>query len=143
MRQGCLLFPFLFVFTAELMSNKIRQSDTVKGVSLCSNEIKISWFADDTNLICADIPSVENVLQILVDFGKISRLTLNKEKTKAIWLGRSAKNKDKPLGLKWVSCPTKFLGVHLSYDKKGNGYQSFDLRLQNCKQIWTCGECEI
>ena len=55
-RQGCPLSPFLFVLTAELMSNKIRQSDTVKGVSLCGNEIKISQFADDTNLICADIP---------------------------------------------------------------------------------------
>ena len=59
-RQGCPLSPFLFVLTAELMSNKIHQSDTVKGVSLCGNEIKISQFADDTNLICADIPSVEN-----------------------------------------------------------------------------------
>ena len=75
-RQGCPLSLFLFVLTAELMSNKIRQSDTVKGVSLCDNEIKISQFADDTNLICADIPSVENALQILVDFGKISGLTL-------------------------------------------------------------------
>ena len=44
-----------------------------------------------------------------------------------MWLGRLAKNKDKPLGFKWVSCPTRFLGVHLSYDKKGNDYQNFDL----------------
>ena len=138
-RQGCPLSPFLFVLTAELMSNKIRQSDTVKGVSLCGNEIKISQFADDTNLICADIPSVENALQILVDFGKISGLTLSKEKTKAMWLGRSANNKNKPLGFKWVSCPTRFLGVHLSFDKKGNDYQNFDLKigkLQTNLDMW-------
>ena len=138
-RQGRPLSPFLFVLTAELMSNKIRQSDTVKGVSLCGNEIKISQFADDTNLICADIPSVENVLQILVDFGNISGLTLNKEKTKAMWLGRSVKNKDKPLGFKWVSCPTRFLGVHLLYDKRGNDYQNFDLKigeLQTNLDMW-------
>ena len=128
-RQGCPLSPFLFVLTAKLLSNKIHQSDTVKGASLCGNEIKISQFADDTNLICADIPSVENALQILVDFGKISGLTLNKEKTKAMWLGRSANNKDKPLGFKWVSCPTRFLGVHLSHDKKGNDYQNFDFKI--------------
>ena len=129
-RQGCPLSPFLFVLTAELMSNKIGQSDTVKGVSLCGNEIKISQFADDTNLICADIPSVENALQILVVFGKISGLTLNKEKTKAMWLGRSTNNKNKPLGFKWVSCPTRFLRVHLSYDEKGNDYQNFDLKIR-------------
>ena len=76
------------------MSNKTRRSDTVKGVSLCGNEIKISQFADDTNLIC-DIPSVENALQVLLGFGKISGLTLNKEKTKAMRLERSTNNKDK------------------------------------------------
>ena len=101
------------------MSNKIRQSDIVKRVSLCGNEIEISQFADEANLTCADVPLVENALQILGDFGKILGLTLNKEKTKAMRLGRSANNNDKPLGLKWVSCPTSFLGVHLLYDKKG------------------------
>ena len=33
-RQGCPLSPFLFVLTAKLLSNKIYQSDAVKGVSL-------------------------------------------------------------------------------------------------------------
>ena len=134
------------------MSNKIRQSDTIKGVSLCGNEIKISQFADDTNLICADIPLVENALPILVDFGKISGLSLNKEKTKAMWLGRSAKNKDKPLGFKWVSCPTRCLEVHLSYDKKGYDYQNFDLktanksgRVENARfnPVWTSVDSQI
>ena len=53
-----------------------------------------------------------------------------------MWLGRSAKNKDKPLGFKWVSCPTRFLGVHLSYDKKGNDYQNFDLKIGKL-QSWS------
>ena len=43
------------------------------------------------------------------------------------------------MGLKWVSCPTRFLGVHLSYDKKGNDYQNFDLKigkLQTKLDMW-------
>ena len=80
------------------MSNKIIQRDIVKGAMVCDNEIKTSQFANDINLICAVIPSVENALQILVDVGKISGLALNEEKIKAMWLGRSANNKaDKPL----------------------------------------------
>ena len=53
-RQGCPLSPFLFVLSAELMANKIHQSHLIKGVSLFRNEIKLSQFADDTNLVCSD-----------------------------------------------------------------------------------------
>jgi len=33
--------------------------------------IKVSQFADDTNLFCADLSSVEKELQIVADFGAI------------------------------------------------------------------------
>jgi len=63
------------------MANKIRQSTNVKGVCLFGNELKLSQFADDTNLICSDVvASADNALQILDDFGNISGLRLNKEK---------------------------------------------------------------
>ena len=129
MREGCPISPCLFVSTAELMSNKICQSDSVKGVSLFSSAVKLTQFVDDTTLICADTPSVENTLQILAGFGRISGLKLNKEKTKAMWLGRLTNRKDKPLGLKWVKCLTRSLGIYLSYDQRGNDYQNFDYKI--------------
>ena len=110
-RQGCPLSPFLFVLTVEFMANKIRQSENVRGISICGNEVKLSQFADDTNLICSDFKSVENAVSIVIDFGSISGLSLNKEKTKAMWLGESANNRNAPLQLKWVNGPTRFLGV--------------------------------
>ena len=55
------------------MSNKIRQS--IKGVSLFGSEVKLSQFADDTTLICANTKSVENAFQIATDFGRISGLS--------------------------------------------------------------------
>ena len=75
---------------------------------------------NDTNLICSDLASADNALQILddIDFGNISGLRLNKEKTQAMWLGTWADRKEKPLGLKLARGPTRFLGTHLSYDKK-------------------------
>ena len=69
-RQGCPLSPYLFIQAAELQrSMKLRQ---VKGISIFESEIKISQFADDTNLLCFELSSVGKGLQIAVDFGEIS-----------------------------------------------------------------------
>ena len=78
------------------MANKIHLSHLIKGVSLFGNEIKLSQFADDTNLVCSDLLSVEKALQILDDFGDISGLRLNKGKIQAMWLGPWADKKVKP-----------------------------------------------
>ena len=64
-----------------------------------------SKFADDTNPLCLDLSSVEKGLQIAVDFGEISGLGLNLEKTKAMWLGKWSGNKSKPLRLKLFISP--------------------------------------
>ena len=56
---------------------KIRQTSAVKGISIFEREIKISQFADDITLLCADLSLVEKGLQIVVDFGEISGLMLN------------------------------------------------------------------
>ena len=138
-RQGCPLSPYLFILTAELMSNKIRQSIDFKGISLFKKEIKVSQFADDTNLFCADLSSVEKGLQIVADFGKISGLKLNIKKTKAMWLGKWANNKSKPFNLKWVSSPTRILGIYFSYDEKGNNEMNFNLKINKLQaklDIW-------
>ena len=59
-RQRCSLSPYLFVLSAEILAAKIRQNNLIKGIILFGNEAKISQIADDTNLFCADIISVEN-----------------------------------------------------------------------------------
>ena len=45
----------------------------------------------------------------------------------------------KPLGLKWVKDPARFLGIYLSYDKNGNNVHNFGrkmLKLQLKLDIW-------
>ena len=107
-RQGFPLSPYLFVLSVEILSNKIRQDPSIKGIKLFGNEIKVSQFADDTNLFCADLTSVENVLRTVGDFGVLSGLTLNiKKSLKEIWLGKLEKNKLNPLQLKWLRTPVR------------------------------------
>ena len=73
----------------------------------------MSQFAHGTNLFCADLPSVENSLLILGEFGEISGLKLNIEQTKAMWLGKWANKQNNPLNRKWVRCPVRILGIYL------------------------------
>jgi len=96
---------------------------------LFQNEIKWSQFADDTNLFCADVP-LENALHLIGSFGEISGLMLNIKKTKAIWLGDLANQKDQPFNLTWVKDPTRMLRIFLSYDIQGNNKNNFDLKIQ-------------
>ena len=55
------------------------------------------------------------------------------------WLGKWSGNKRKPLRLKWVSSPTRILGIYFSYDEKGNNEMNFNLKidkLQTNLDIW-------
>ena len=52
------------------------------------------------------------------------------KKIKAICLGKWANSKTNPLDLKWIHNPVKTLGVHFSYDKKGNDDLNFSLKLR-------------
>ena len=140
-RQGCPLSPYLFILSAvEILSVKIRQDSSVKGIKIFGNEIKPSQFADDTNLFTTDLASVKNALKIVGDFGEIAGLLLNIKKTKAIWLGQWANNKSCPLGMKWLHTPVKILGIHFSYDDKGNNVFNFNHkveRLQTKRNMWS------
>jgi len=79
-RQGSPLSPYLLILSTELLSNKIRQRSTVKGIKVFGNEIKLSQFADDTTLFNADLVSLEKALKIVNDFGKLAGLSLNVKK---------------------------------------------------------------
>ena len=129
-RQGCQLSPYLFTLGAEILSNRLYQTVEIKGINFFGNEVKISQFADDTNLFCADVTSVEHALKTVSRFGAISGLKLNVKKTKAIWLGKWSTNKTKPLQLEWLNQPVKILGIYFSYDENKNKQLNFDVTLQ-------------
>ena len=57
-RQACPLSPYLFLLSAEVMANKIRQ-----------DLHEIEQYADDTNLFWAELASVEKALEIVDSFG--------------------------------------------------------------------------
>ena len=71
------LSPYLFALSTEILSSKIRQEPSITGIKIFGYEIKLSQFADDTNLFCADLISVENALKTVGNFGRLAALKLN------------------------------------------------------------------
>ena len=96
-----------------------------------------------TSLFNADLASLERALKIIDDFGKIAGLSLNVKKTKAIWLGKWANNKNKPLNLKWLHSPVKILGIHFSYDEKRNNELNFMQKVQRKLDMWSARDLTI
>ena len=108
-----------------------RQNSIIKGIRVFGSEIKLSQFADDTNLFCADVASAEKALKTMNVFGNFSALVLNVEKTKAFWLGKWLNNRAKPLGMKWMNTLTKLLGIYVSYDETADKFGHVDIERIN------------
>ena len=74
---GKRLSPYIFILCAEVLANKIRENKDIKGITVRGNEIKISQYADDTNMILdGSKKSFTSALLHLDLFGVISGLGL-------------------------------------------------------------------
>ena len=83
--------------------------------------------------------TVKEALKLVDEFGKLSGLTLNVTKSKAMWLGKWEKNKNNPLNLKWMRSTMLILGVHVSYNERENNELNFNLKMremQTNSDIW-------
>ena len=138
-RQGCPLSPYLFIVGVEILASRIRTDNNVMGIKIFGTEHKISQFADDTTLLLSNLTSVQNSLTLVDQFGSISGLLLNVEKTKALWLGPWRFKNSKPFGLKWTKDPVRALGTYISYNEKENNKKNIDRKIDNMKaklDIW-------
>ena len=121
------------------MASRIRTDNNVMGIKIFGTEHKISQFADDTTLLLSNLTSVQNSLTLVDQFGSISGLSLNVEKTKALWLGPWRFKNSKPFGLKWTKDPVRALGTFISYNEKENNKKNIDRKIDNMKaklDIW-------
>ena len=100
-RQGCPLSPFLFILAVELLAIHIRANPSIKGITVGSEEIKLSQLADDTTCFVLDEESGKAVLEFLQNVGNCCGLKVNLEKTGLIWIGSNAGREPGNLPGKW------------------------------------------
>ena len=139
-RQGCPLSGLLFVLAVEILSIAIRASRDIKGIQIADREIKLSQYADDTTVFCKDIFSLEKLLDLLSTFGDCSGLKLNVAKSEAMWLGKTANEKDMPFDVKWPRRPIYALGTAFSYNRnlcEAENFTSKINKLQKLFNIWS------
>ena len=114
-RQGCPLSSILYVLCIEPLCHKIRANPSIKGIQPPTGpEIKLSAYADDSNPIVTDIPSIGNVFSTFKRFGEASGGKLNLSKSTGTLLG-AAKRWSLPddlFGIQWVPF-SKTLGCQL------------------------------
>uniref|UniRef100_A0A803T0B7 Reverse transcriptase domain-containing protein n=1 Tax=Anolis carolinensis TaxID=28377 RepID=A0A803T0B7_ANOCA len=81
-RQGCPLSPLLFIFSLEILLRNIREDPRLKGAKIRKYNYKFRAFADDLICIIDDpINTVQFWLNKIKEFGKVSGLRINSEKT--------------------------------------------------------------
>ena len=88
-RQGDPLSPYLFIISVESLAIKIREDDSINGITIREESVKLCLFADDMICFLIDISSYTNLFVTLKTFGEISSLKINNEKTEALALGNS------------------------------------------------------
>ena len=87
-KQGCPLSALLFIIVVEILAIKIKQMNDIKGIKVKhqtqEREFKISQYADDGTLFLQDVTQIDKAINIVEQFGEVTGLKLNIEKTVVI-----------------------------------------------------------
>ena len=110
------------------------------------NTIQISQLADDTTIFFENEDAIKRDLKVVKDFGKVSGLKLNIEKTEGLWLGRGVNRKDNFAGINWEKNIIKALGIHFGYDKKQVELLNWEekiAKIKTCLTYWNSRDLSL
>ena len=136
-RQGCPLSALLFILAIEMIAIKLRDTELIQGISVgqANKEIKIAQLADDMTLFVKNKKSAHIALEMIDDFGEKSGVKLNKDKTKALWLGKGNPSHI-VLDIPWADSFVKSLGIYFSrHTKISNDLNWSEERILKIKRI--------
>ena len=132
--QGDPLSPYLFLLAIETLAQVVRKDKSIKGFSFGKHEVRQILYADDITLFVKDKLSMDRLQHILDEFGKVSGLIVNKEKTHLLWMGRDHEKPEIPLFGNLVQ-EVKILGVYFSMNTRVKDDLNFKEILSKIKKL--------
>ena len=133
-RQGDPLSPYLFIIALETLAIKIREDDSINGITIRDESVKLSLFADDMTCFLKDSSSYTNLFVTLKTFCESSGLKINNEKTEALALGNSRTLWEGHSDLPNLCNTIKILGVYFGYEAKQRDELNFRNTLKSIKK---------
>ena len=131
--QGDPLSPYLFIIALEVLNIAIHESKEIVGIKMGKEEIKLNVFTDDLTTFIKNTTSFFSLKQVINNFGYVSGLQLNEEKTEAYWLS-SPHDSPEDLGIEKVNKPIKILGNFFTYDWQKFQELNFEKLIKSIKK---------
>ena len=139
-RQGCPISALLYILAAEIMAERIRHNDNIRGIKVGRSKIiKLSQMADDTTIFLESEHNIPILLNEIQRFSEVSGLILNKAKTKGLLLGRNRRNVHFIHGIDFSMSAIKSLGIYFSANTQESlhlNWNKFIEDIQNLLNSW-------
>ena len=140
--QGCPLSPSLYLLTAEILANKIRQHPDIRGIKIGAIKYILSQFADDTDLYLEfNQKTLDNVFQVLSDVECNTGLKVSYEKTTLYRIGSMRDSDAKVTTMRrviWSNNYVSTLGVDISSDTniRDRNITSIIAKMKTVSSMW-------
>ena len=140
-RQGCCVSPYLFLLVAEILSIKLHNSEDLKGISINPANLKLAkvlQYADDLSLFVKNEAELEAALKIIENFGMLSGLQLNRQKSIVLPFGGYQRSNTSDQDVKWLKPDEyiKVLGIYFSGQTEASKIDlNWKSKIENMLQI--------
>ena len=117
-RQWCPHSPLLFNIVLEVLATAIREEKEIKGIQIRKEEVKLSLFADDMiRYIENPKDSIRKLLELISEFSKVARYTINTQKSLAfLYINNEKSEREIKESIPFTIATKKkikFLGINL------------------------------
>jgi len=138
-RQGCPLSSLLYVLCIEVLSLEFQSNSSIVGFKYLFQEHKNNGYADDVSITFTEMPSLNEIFNVLKKFEKATNAKINISKTEGLWIGAWKNRTDTPLGIKWVNTMVKNLGIFFGNNRtdcEARNFEEIKEKIKNKLTYW-------